>query len=240
MTETTALIKLQEIDIQLLKDASALAAMPQQAKLKTIALARKKVESEITKIVGQRKDAQIAIEDLNESLEKYHEVQERVQAEALEGNKTHREVRDLDLSLSTLAKRIEKANFEMGPAKERLEKLQLAEKNAKLTLERLDAERDSQTAAFNEGSSQLKAHVIELKGQRDTVAAEVAPEHLASYETARKRFGGLAVETLIGNVPSICRVKLQPSLFHDLSHGPEITECPYCHRMLITSNEVEE
>ena len=46
-----------------------------------------------------------------------------------------------------------------------------------------------------------------------------------------------AVERLAGNVPSVCRVKLQPSSFHDLAHGDEITECPYCHRILITSEE---
>ena len=44
----------------------------------------------------------------------------------------------------------------------------------------------------------------------------------------------------MGNVPSVCRVKLQPSLFHDLAHGDEITECPYCHRILITSEEGQE
>ena len=49
-----------------------------------------------------------------------------------------------------------------------------------------------------------------------------------------------AVEHLVGNVPSVCRVKLQPSSFHDLQHSSEIAECPYCHRMLITSTAFEE
>jgi len=35
-------------------------------------------------------------------------------------------------------------------------------------------------------------------------------------------------------VPSICRVKLQPSLFSDLKKADAITECPYCHRLLVT------
>ena len=48
MSESTALLRLQEIDLALLKDASTLAGMPQQAKLKTIAAARKKVEGQIT------------------------------------------------------------------------------------------------------------------------------------------------------------------------------------------------
>ena len=57
---------------------------------------------------------------------------------------------------------------------------------------------------------------------------------LARYDAAAKRFGGLAVEKLEGNVPSVCRVKLQPSLFSDLKHAGSIAECPYCHRLLVT------
>ena len=53
-------------------------------------------------------------------------------------------------------------------------------------------------------------------------------------DAAAKRFGGLAVEKLEGNVPSVCRVKLQPSLFSDLKHAGSIAECPYCHRLLVT------
>ncbi len=185
MSESTALTKLQEIDLELLRDAKTLSQMPQQEKIRTIKLAQKKVSSELTRIVGQRKDAETDLSDL-------------------------------------------KAN------------LQKAEKNANLTAEKLEAELKSQQESFDSETSELKSHVLDLKAQRDAAASEVAPEHLETYEGARKRFGGLAVETLNGNVPSICRVKLQPSLFHDLSHGPEITECPYCHRMLITGNEVEE
>jgi len=62
---------------------------------------------------------------------------------------------------------------------------------------------------------------------------DLSEEVLATYDAAVKRFGGLAVESLSSNVPSTCRVKLQPAIFQKLQRGPRITECPYCHRMLV-------
>lgn len=239
MSESSALLKLQEIDLALLKDAATLAGMPQQARLKNIAAARKKVESQLTKIVGQRKDAQIELGDLKDALDHYREVREQVQADALEGTKTHREVRDLELSLTHLAKQIEKTEFELPVRQEALDKLLLAEKNANLMLERLDAEREATEKSFDEETSEVKGRIVSLNAERERQAAQVGEQMMATYEAARKRFRGLAVETLVGNVPTICRVKLQPSQFHDLAHGPEVTECPYCHRILIVTEAGE-
>lgn len=235
MSESTALLKLQEIDLALLKDASVLAGMPQQARLATIAQARKKVESQLTKILGQRKDAELELDEAEGALAHYKDVRAQVQADAMTGEKTHREVRDLELSLTHLAKQIEKTEFELPALREGLAKLQLAEKNANLMLERLDGERDATTKSFDEESAEIKARIVKLSAQRDAEAAQVSAPMMERYEAARKRFRGLAVESMVGNVPTVCRVKLQPSQFHDLAHGPEVTECPYCHRILITS-----
>lgn len=239
MTEASALMKLQEIDLELLKCASTLASMPQQARLKTIALAAKKVRSELTSIVGQRKDAELEIADVEASLAHYHEKTAEVQATADSGAFTHREVRDIEQQLTSLAKHIEKAEFTLGPLRERLERFERAERNAHLTAEKIEAERKATEESLTHDSAELRARIVELSRERDRVAGGISAEHLASYETARKRFRGLGVERLRGNVPSVCRVKLQPSSFHDLAQGEEITECPYCHRILITSEEVE-
>ena len=239
MTETQALIALQELDLNLLRCASSLASMPQQERLRTIGAAARKVSAELTGIVGQRKDAEMEIADLRQSLAHYHEKTAEVQAAADSGQHTHREIRDFEQQLTSLAKHIEKAEFSLGPARERLERLERAERNARHTAERLEEERESTQRALDEGSAALRAQIVELTHERDRTAAVVSEGHLAAYESARKRFKGLAVERLEGNVPSVCRVRLQPSSFHDLARGDEITECPYCHRMLITSEEVE-
>ena len=240
MTQVDALFRLQELDLGLLKRASALAAMPQQARLKTIDLAAKKVASELKGIVGQRKDAETEVADAEAALSHYHEKTAEVRSAAEGGEHTHREVRSLEQQLTSLAKHIEKAEYSLVPLREKLEKLQLAERNARLMLGRLEGERAATDASLKEESASLRAEIVELSREREQVANRLGADLLERYEVARKRFKGLAVERLHGNVPSVCRVKLQPSLFHDLSQGDEITECPYCHRILVTSEEGQE
>ena len=237
MTVADTLVRLQEVDLELLKHASTLSAMPQRKRLQTIELATRKVATELKGIVGQRKDAETEIADAEEALAHYREKTVEVQAAADAGEHTHREIRDFEQQLTSLAKRIEKSEYTLRPLHEQLERLERAEKNARATAERLEAERTATEAALADGSSSLRAEIVRLSRERDDLAGRLAPGLLERYEAARKRFKGLAVERLRGNVPSVCRVKLQPSQFHDLAQGDEITECPYCHRILITSEE---
>lgn len=240
MTEAQALLRLQQIDIELIRNAHTLQKLPQATKLQTIKLAQKKVASELSKIVGQRKDAEIDIDDLYEKLDKYERLRADVQADAETGVLTHREARDVETQLTQLAKATEKCEYNLGPLNEKLEKLKAAEANAKKTAERLVEQEAQVRASFDEDSATMTKRIKELDAERGSVAGQITPDVLARYEAARKRFGGLAVESLVGNVPTTCRVKLQPSLYHDLAHGPEITECPYCHRILVTTAETGE
>ena len=233
MSEPTTLLELQEIDLELLKHASALSAMPQGKRLKTIDLAARKVRSELTSIVGQRKDVEMEIAEKTAALEHYHE------KTADAGQHTHREVRDIEQQLTSLAKHIEKAEYTLVPLRERLERLERAERNAEKTERRLADERAATEESLAADSSELRSRIVALSKRRDEAAASLDEGLLERYEAARKRFKGLGVEVLRGNVPSVCRVSLQPSQFHDLSRGPEVAECPYCHRILITSEGVE-
>ncbi|WP_417228765.1 zinc ribbon domain-containing protein [Thermophilibacter sp.] len=240
MTVADTLVRLQEVDLELLKHASTLSAMPQRKRLATIELAARKVATELKGIVGQRKDAETDISDAEVALAHYREKTAEVQAAADAGEHTHREIRDFEQQLTSLAKRIEKSEYTLRPLREKLERLERAERNARATAERLESERAATESALAEGSSSLRAEIVRLSHERDELAGRLEPELLERYEAARKRFKGLAVERLRGNVPSICRVKLQPSSFHDLAQGEEIAECPYCHRMLITSEEGQQ
>lgn len=240
MTVADTLVRLQEVDLELLKHASTLSAMPQRKRLQTIELAVRKVSSELKGIVGQRKDAETEVADAEEALAHYREKTVEVQAAADAGEHTHREIRDFEQQLTSLAKRIEKSEYTLRPLRERLERLERAERNARATAERLEGERAATESALAEASSTLRSDIVRLSHERDELAGRLEPALLERYEAARRRFKGLAVERLRGNVPSVCRVKLQPSSFHDLAQGDEITECPYCHRILITSEEGQQ
>lgn len=233
MSDASSLVRLQEVDLQLIRLRKTLSAMPQQEKLRAIFLAKKKLAGQLKQIVGQRKDVEMELAD-NESdheevVNKTLEVRERV-TERVQG---YRQIQDLEAQLTSLAKRQEKLEFTHLDIAARLERLQKAEQNARDLAEKLLAEEQTQTESYERNSSDLQARVRVLEQERAALVASLPPDVVETYDASVKRFGGLAVETLSSNVPSICRVKLQPAIFQKLQKGPRITECPYCHRMLV-------
>jgi len=233
MSQQSSLLRLQEVDLQLMRIRKTLAAMPQQEKLRAIALAKRKVATQLKQIVGVRKDIEIELEDNETDHAKIvattADVRERV-TERIQG---YRQIQDLEAQLTSLAKRQEKLEFVRLDIEERLDKARRAERNARELGERLLSEERAQTESYEHDSAELQAQARILEQERATLVKDLSEEVLATYDAAVKRFGGLAVESLSSNVPSTCRVKLQPAIFQKLQRGPRITECPYCHRMLV-------
>ncbi len=239
MIEYEALLRLQDIDLQLMRYSRQLKAMPQQKKIAALDAAKRKLAGQLTKIVGQRKDAEIDVADSEAEHAHLLEVREEVRAKLNASETGYREISSFEAQLTSLAKKLEKVEFRHTDKMAALEKAQKAEKNARDLEAKLDEERVQLEASFKQDSADIMAEVRKLAAERKQVVADLDGETLAAYERAAKRFDGLAVERLHGNVPSVCRVKLQPGLYGDLKKGPSIAECPYCHRMLVTEEVAE-
>ena len=212
MSAGATLLKLQQIDLELARNKSELANMPE---LKELASKRKtyvKLKSEMTKLYAQRKDLDIELDDLNTTEIQTNNAIEAAKKRHVDGS-DYREVQDLENELATLAKRLDKIEHTRKD-------VVVAHKEA------LDRETRAQAiiAKFEEG----------VKAERTALAATLPTDVLTDYERLLKQFRGLAVETIQGNIPTVCHTALQASSMSDLNHdGRSITHCPYCHRLLV-------
>jgi len=90
------------------------------------------------------------------------------------------------------------------------------------------------TKAARAKAADLQAQIDAATKERTALAATLPADVLTDYERLLKQFRGLAVETIQGNIPTVCHTALQASSMSDLNHdGSEITHCPYCHRLLV-------
>lgn len=239
MSEASNLLRLQEIDLELMKSKKTAAALPQRARVEAARAASKKVAGELTKIVGQRKDIEIEINDLAESKEFFSQKMTEIQTGTY--NQDFRNAQEMEYNLSLLAKKIEKCGFDTDKLLPQLETIERAEANARALTDKLEREEAAQLDSFKQAMAQITDKVKALAAERERIVAALPAKMVADYEAARARFGGLAVETLVGNRPSACRVTLQPSSFTDIRRsGAEVTTCPYCKRILVVSTEGEE
>lgn len=236
MSEASALLRLQEIDLELMRAKKNAEALPQRQKVAAARAAAKKVAGELTKIVGQRKDLEIELADLEDSKKFFSEKVTEIQSGSY--NQDFRSAQDMEFNLATLAKKLEKCDYDTEHLLPRLETVERAEKNARALADKLEREEAAQLASFKQAMDEITAQVKSLAAERERIVASLPGSLVTSYEAARKRFGGVAVETLVGNRPSACRVALQPSSFTDIRRsGSEVTTCPYCKRILVVSNK---
>lgn len=240
MKESEALVLLQDVDLKLIRDDASLKKLPQVVKIEAVRAARKKLASDTNKIVGQLKDCQMDIADNEADHRRMEDITEDVHQQIEDARDDYRALKGYDLQLSALAKRIEKLEFNHKQLEQRLAKLQQAEKNARDLDDKLTQQGHALVESYRTDSKQLTDEIADLRRERERAIRDLRPETYEAYQKAQKRFDGLAVETLKGNRPSICRVTLQPSSFDDLRRGPAITECPYCHRMLVTDGMFDD
>ena len=183
--------------------------------LKELASKRKtyvKLKSEMTKLYAQRKDLDIELDDLNTTEIQTNNAIEAAKKRHVDGS-DYREVQDLENELATLAKR--------------LDKIEHTRKDVVIA-------HKEDTKAARDKAADLQAQIDSATKERTALAATLPADVLTDYERLLKQFRGLAVETIQGNIPTVCHTALQASSMSDLNHdGSEITHCPYCHRLLV-------
>ena len=239
MSVGTLLLDLQDLDLELARDRAALNAMPEIAELAKKRRAYQKLKAEATKLYAQRKDIETYLKDLEgQEMDANDDV--RI-AQQYTDSSDYRAVQELELKLSNLARQLDKIAYDRREYERQLADItakqnQLADYTAKF-----EAAFVADTKAAREKAAELTESIERAERERAHVLEQIPEQLRKRYEKAAAAHGGLAVERLEGNVPSVCRMALQASSMSDLARATgDITECPYCHRILIMNEDGEE
>lgn len=239
MNEYTALLQVQEVDLELMRLENATHHMPQSQKLEACEKAQAHMLKQLRRILGLTKDAKMNVED-NISREKQLRTKiEEVKSASRAHASDYRSLQDDEAKLSDLAKRLEKVLFDRDTLTKEYAKCQKAALNAQELAKKLTEEKDQLTKSLKHDLAGIREHMHELTQRRKEYISYISQEHMDLYERCQKRFLGLAVEELLGNTPSICRIKLQPSLYNQIHMDHGIAQCPYCHRVLVEHKNTE-
>ena len=238
MSAGSSLLKLQQIDLELTRTKGELAHMPE---LKELASKRKtylKLKGEMTKIYAQRKDLDIELEDLDTSERQTNTALGAAKVRAIDAA-DREEIQELENELGILAKRLDKIAFTRKDVVIEHKKAVEREERAKQIIANFEDGVKADTKAARAKAAGLQQKIDEIAKERTALAATLPQDVLADYERLLKQFKGLAVETIKGNVPTICHTALQASSMSDLKRRGEITHCPYCHRILVVEGQDE-
>lgn len=227
----SSLLELQEIDLTLMRDKEQLQNLPEIAELARRRKLYLKLKGDVTKLYAQRKDVEIDLQDLDVREQKLHEGVEQARREV--DMDDYRQVQQLEITLSDFAKKLDRVEFERKEAHDKLDSIQSDDATLAENIKKVENSIVAMTKQARTHAADIQ-EAIDMNERKRSILFDGLDISVAkAYEKASKQFGHLAVEKLEGNVPSICRMSLQSSSMSDLRHADEVTECPYCHRLMV-------
>lgn len=237
MSSASTLLELQDIELELMRNRELLQSLPEIAELARKRKTYLKLKSSSTKLLAQRKDIENDLEELEEKKRACDGDVEQARREI--DMSDYKQVQQLEIDLSSIAKRLDKIEFDRNAKQELLAKATAAEEDLKSRTQQLEEAIVKETKSARAHAAELQNKIDALTKKRDHML-ETLPASIATrYTGASAKFNGLAVEQLNGNVPSVCRTSLQASSMNDLKYAGDVTECPYCHRLLVIAPEEE-
>lgn len=236
MSIAADLLALQDTDLALERERTQLAELPILAELAKKRKSHARLKSEATRLFAERKDIETELAELDARERACNEGVTAAQARPLDSS-DYRAVQELQNELADFAKRLDKLAFTRPEVVTRLEDAREREAKLKAYIERFEQSIVADTRKARSQAASIKQRIEIHESERERIAHRLPADSLAVYEAAAKRFKGLAVERLEGRVPSICRTTLQASSMDELRRAGEVGECPYCHRLIVLSEE---
>ena len=227
----SSLLELQEIDLTLMRDKEQLQNLPEIAELARRRKLYLKLKGDVTKLYAQRKDVEIDLQDLDVREQKLHEGVEQARREV--DMDDYRQVQQLEITLSDFAKKLDRVEFERKEAHGKLDTIQSDDATLAENIKKVENSIVAMTKQARTHAADIQEAIDKNERKRSMLFDGLDISVAKAYEKASKQFGHLAVEKLEGTVPSICRMSLQSSSMSDLRHADEVTECPYCHRLMV-------
>ena len=232
MSDASALIKLQEIDLTRLRLRRRSEEMPELQALKQVLVKIDEVGEKSKQISAMRSNAEVEMQRLVDEDAELVEKAEGIEAE-IEQSADYRLVQSLTTELESIAKRRNKVEFDHGKLVERIAKISAVEDQVSDAFAKLEAKRAKLEERISAETDEINASLEELAGEREDIVASLPADIMAEYERLRESKNGIAVGILQDGHCSACRVSFPEGKLVGLQAGPEVATCPQCHRILI-------
>lgn len=231
--DLAALLQLQQIDLEAMRQTKQLEELPQRATILATRQKRETVEAKRAQVATLRKEAVRKLTRITDEDASLAKKETGVQAaiEAAHGDFRNAEARTKELA--GIAKRRASLADDHDAAAEELAKVEGLEGQIERMLAELDSQEQAAVTSFQREGGALKAGIAQLQAQRAAIAAELSPELLSLYEKAAARSGGVAVGRLDGNRCGACRAPIDGGRLIDLKAQAPLGTCPACKRLLI-------
>jgi len=184
-------------------------------------------QAQVTRARTRRRDLELETQTLDAKIAL---VEERLYSGQV---KNPKELTDLQNDSAALRRRRTALDDTLLEAMIALEDAEHSAKQAQDQLAMLQTQWQADQHELMNEQHQLEADIAALTEQRSQKMAEIAPEHLASYQRLRREHAGLAVARVEEGVCNACGEQLSDHMLTKARLSDDLSFCSNCGRILV-------
>ncbi|MDZ4064065.1 MAG: C4-type zinc ribbon domain-containing protein [Coriobacteriia bacterium] len=238
MDQPGILLKIQEIDLEIVRDERKLDEMPEKRAILELRKKTREVQvlhGKAGQLVG-RLDRAAAKND-----DEISGVDDKISSEqkkVMSGEVTNpKELQNLSRELDALRRRKDKLEMEALGLMERQEKAVGQIAKIDQALEQLAEREATLVEEFTVKGGEIQTLVARLRGERVALMKELDGELYHRYEALKEAKSGIGVGLLAGGSCTACHMELPAQRLEELHAGSEVAICPACRRLLVVRAE---
>ena len=231
--DLTNLLRMQQIDLDLMKAKKKLDELPQRATILAARQKKRTIEQKREQVAEMRARAEGMAAKLEAEDAELAEKQRRVQ-EAIDGSLgNYRNVEAHTKELNGFAKRRNALEVELTRLGEELAKIEGVQSQVSQALAEVDKQEAAAIVSFQREGGALQAEIARMSADREGMSAELSPELRDTYNRTASRTGGVAVGLLTEGRCGVCRTVIDGGRLIDLKAEAPLGTCPHCKRLLV-------
>lgn len=231
--DLTNLLRMQQIDLDLMKAKKKLEELPQRATILAARQKKRTIEQKRDQVAEMRARAEGMAAKLEAEDAELAGKQRRVQ-EAIDGSLgNYRNVEAHTKELNGFAKRRNALEVELTRLGEELAKIEGVQSQVSQALAEVDKQEAAAIVSFQREGGALQAEIARMSADREGMSAELSPELRDTYNRTASRTGGVAVGLLTEGRCGVCRTVIDGGRLIDLKAEAPLGTCPHCKRLLV-------
>lgn len=237
MDEVSALLRLQEIDLKVLRLNKQLDEMPEKRDILTMRAKLADIQGLLdrTEAAGRAVDAKL--QRMDDETAGITEKMQAEQAKLLSGEvKNPKELQAISMELDALKRHHDALENEELAVMAQRETASEQEAKVRKVLAAGRRKEAELVDAFKDRGGAIVAEVEKLTAERERLVSSLPSKTRDRYEALREAKHGIAIGMLEGNTCGACRVTLPEDQLERLAAGPRVGECPKCRRMLVVGD----
>ncbi|MDR2492436.1 MAG: hypothetical protein LBD25_03095 [Coriobacteriales bacterium] len=239
LSDAQLLLALQETDFRVLQLKKQLEELPQRSKILEVRAKHREVKEKLGRLAALRDECDEGTRKLQERESTLKAHMADIQA-AIDTTGDYKQATALSHEYNIQSKAVEGLESELLQLLEKLDKIAAVAAEADSALDRLAKQEDALTESFKAQGGALQ-EAIGRESRLRGLAYERLPAFIQSrYDKAVASKGGSGAAYIENGHCSACHVAFNEGQMLRLKHGEPISECPHCHRLLVTSDDAAQ